>query len=61
LASIVDDFNAGIGISDQNGHNFRVEMARLSGGPLLTKFIDQMLEKRKCLESKDGNSSHFVN
>lgn len=54
LTSLVDDFNAGIGISEQSGHNFKVEMARLSGGPLLTKFINQLVEKRDCLSGENG-------
>lgn len=57
LASVVDNLNVGINVSKQNGIDFRLEVARLSGGALLNNFISNMKHKQKCLNETNGKNS----
>ncbi|KAI6183307.1 Acid phosphatase [Aphelenchoides bicaudatus] len=57
LASVVDNLNVGINVSKQNGIDFRVEVARLSGGALLNNFISNMKHKQKCLNETNETSN----
>ncbi|KAI6171492.1 Acid phosphatase [Aphelenchoides fujianensis] len=56
LAGFVDDLEDGIGVADQEGIDFSVEMAKINGGSLLTDIIDHMQYKVHCLETKGERS-----
>ncbi|KAI6184726.1 Acid phosphatase [Aphelenchoides bicaudatus] len=52
LAGIVDDLEDGIGVAEKDNINFRIELPKLTGGPLLWTMIDHMELKRFCLDKK---------
>ncbi|KAI6198051.1 hypothetical protein M3Y94_01299300 [Aphelenchoides besseyi] len=50
LAGVLDDYEDGIGISDQDGINFSTELAKINGGPLLNEMIAHLKAKAHCLD-----------
>ncbi|KAI6181515.1 Acid phosphatase [Aphelenchoides besseyi] len=50
LAGVLDDYEDGIGISDQDGINFSTELAKINGGPLLNEMIEHLKAKTHCLD-----------